>query len=134
MGTVDQSDLNDHTLDMFDRTRGGMEMRNDVTRTRVSTVRHVDPLVGNVATFLIESIRTEEGDYAFVEVATKDGNVRVVLPPKVTNALARQRDALTKKVRKRIGRELGISQAAERKAQGIEPFGGKPFIRKAKTA
>lgn len=134
MGTVDQSDLNDHTLDMFDRTRGGMEMRNDVTRTRVSTVRHVDPLVGNVATFLVESIRTEEGDYAFVEVATKDGNVRVVLPPKVTNALARQRDALTKKVRKRIGRELGISQAAERKAQGIEPFGGKPFIRKAKTA
>mgnify|MGYP003650413471 FL=1 len=127
---LDQSDLNDHTLDMFDRTRGGMEMRNDVTRTRVSTVRHVDPLVGNVATFLVESIRTEEGDYAFVEVATKDGNVRVVLPPKVTNALARHRDSLTTKVRRRIGRE----QAAERKAQGIEPFGGKPFIRKAKTA
>ena len=128
---IDQSDLNDQTLDMFDRTRGGMEMRNDVTRTRVSTVRHVDPLVGNVATFLIESIRThEDGDYAFIEVATKDGNVRVVLPPKVTSAIARQRDALTKKVRKRIGRE----QAAARLAQGIEPFGGKPFIRKAKTA
>jgi hypothetical protein len=115
------SDVHDHTVDMFDRTRGGMEMRNDVTR---STVRHVDPLVGNVATFLIESIRvSDDGDYCFVEVATKDGNIRVVLPPKVTTAIARQRDALTTKVRRRIGRE----QAAERKAQGIAPFGGKRY-------
>jgi hypothetical protein len=128
---INQTDLNEQTLDMFDRTRGGMECRNDTATSRVSTVRHVDPLVGNVATYLVETIRVaEEGDYAFVEVATKDGNVRVVLPPKVTTTMARQRDALTTKVRKRIGRE----QAAERKAQGIEPFGGKPFIRKAKTA
>jgi len=101
-----------------------MEMRNDTTRTRVSTIRHVDPLVGNVSTYLVESIRVhDEGDWCFVEVATKDGNIRVVLPPKVTTAVARQRDSLTTKVRRRIGRE----QAAERKAAGIAPFGGKRY-------
>jgi hypothetical protein len=123
---IDQTDINDQTLDVFDRTRGGMACRNDTTTTRVSPIRHVDPLVGNVATYLIETIRVaEDGDYVFVEVATKDGNVRVVLPPKVTTAIARQRDRLTTKVRSRIGRE----QAAERKAQGIEPF-----VKKTRTA
>jgi hypothetical protein len=125
---ISQSDLNDQTLDVFDRTRGGMECRNDTTSTRVSTIRHVDPLIGNVSTYLVETIRvTDEGDYAFVEVATKDGNIRVVLPPKVTSAIVRQRDSLTTKVRKRLGRE----QAAERKSQGIQPFGGKPYKRKS---
>lgn len=120
----------DQTVDYFDRSRGGLEMRNDVTRTRVSTIRHIDPLVGNVSTYLVETIRVHnDGDHCFIEVATKHGNVRVVLPPKVTTAIARQRDALTTKVRQRLGRE----QAADRKAQGLVAFGGKQY-RKAKAS
>lgn len=125
---MEKADYQDHTVDLFDRTRGGMEMRNDTTKTRVSTVRHVDPLVGNVSTYLIETVRAQDsGDFCFVEVATKDGNVRVVLPPKVTATIARQRDSLTTSVRRRMGRE----QAAERKAAGIEPFGGKRYTKTA---
>jgi hypothetical protein len=123
---MEKADYQDHTVDLFDRTRGGMEMRNDTTKTRVSTVRHVDPLVGNVSTYLIETVRAQDsGDFCFVEVATKDGNVRVVLPPKVTATIARQRDSLTTSVRRKMGRE----QAAERKAAGIEPFGGKRYTK-----
>jgi hypothetical protein len=125
---MEKADYQDHTVDLFDRTRGGMEMRNDTTKTRVSTVRHVDPLVGNVSTYLIETVRAQDsGDFCFVEVATKDGNVRVVLPPKVTATIARQRDSLTTSVRRKMGRE----QAAERKAAGIEPFGGKRYTKTA---
>jgi len=122
---------NYQTVDYFDRARGGMDQRNEATKIRVSTVRHIDPLVGNVSTYLVETIRIkDEGDWGFIEVATKEGNLRVVLPPKVTNVIARQRDALTTKVRRRIG----LEQAADRKEQGIEPFGGKQFTKKKRTA
>jgi hypothetical protein len=85
----------------------------------------VKNVVGDVLTYLVETIRHEGGDTIFIEVTSKDGTIRVVLPPKVANTIARQRDALTKKTRQRVGRE----QAAERKAQGIEPFGGKRYKR-----
>ena len=103
-------------VDAFDRIRAGMDGRPDVTRTRISTVRN------------IESVREkDEGDTIFLEVASKDGNVRIVLPPKVANVIARQRDALVAKVRSKAAKE----QAAQRKADGIEPFGGKRFTRTA---
>ena len=132
---MEKADYQDHTVDLFDRTRGGMEMRNDAIKTRVSTVRHVDPLVGNVSTYLVETVRApDSGDFCFVEVATKDGNVRVVLPPKVTATIARQRDSLTgryKLILTSVRRKLGRAQAAERKAAGIEPFGGKRYTKTA---
>ena len=115
-------------VDAFDRIRAGMDGRPDVTRTRISTVRNIDTLVGNVSTFLIESVREkDEGDTIFLEVASKDGNVRIVLPPRVANVIARQRESLVSKVRSKAARE----QAAQRKADGIEPFGGKRFTRTA---
>ena len=115
-------------VDAFDRIRAGMDGRPDVTRTRISTVRNIDTLVGNVSTFLVESVREkDEGDTIFLEVASKDGNVRIVLPPRVANVIARQRESLVSKVRSKAARE----QAAQRKADGIEPFGGKRFTRTA---
>ena len=115
-------------VDAFDRIRAGMDGRPDVTRTRISTVRSIDPLIGNVSTFLVESVREkDEGDTIFLEVASKDGNVRIVLPPRVANVIARQRESLVSKVRSKAARE----QAAQRKADGIEPFGGKRFTRTA---
>ena len=113
-------------VDAFDRIRAGMDGRPDVTRTRISTVRNVDALVGNVSTFLIESVREkEEGDTIFLEVASKDGNVRIVLPPRVANVIARQRESLVSKVRSKAAKV----QAAQGKADGSEPFGGQRFKR-----
>jgi len=113
------------TVNFFDRVRGGLEDAGNTIKTRVATIRQVQFLVGDVLTYLVETIRHEGGDTIFIEVTSKDGTIRVVLPPKVANTIARQRDALTKKTRQRVGRE----QAAERKAQGIEPFGGKRYKR-----
>jgi len=115
-------------VDAFDRIRAGMDGRPDVTRTRISTVRNVDPLVGNVRTFLIESTRVkDEGDTIFLEVASKDGNVRIVIPAKVANVIARQRESLANKVRSKIAK----AQAEQRMKDGIELFGGKPYRRTA---
>lgn len=115
-------------VDSFDRMRAGFDGRPDVVKTRISTVRNVDPLVGNVTTFLVESVRAkDEGDTIFLEVASKDGNIRIVLPPKVTEVIGRQHDGLTTKAKRKNGRE----QAKARKDKGIAPFGGKPFRRTA---
>lgn len=118
----------DYIVDAFDRIRGGLEGRPDVTRTRISTVRSVDPLVGNVSTFLIESVKVrDEGTTVFLEVASRDGNVRLVIPPRASNAIARQREALVTQVRSKLGK----AQAQARAEAGIAPFGGKRFQRKS---
>ena len=122
---IDQSSVNAQTVDTFDRTRGGMEMRSGATSTRVSTVRHVDPLIGSVATYLVETIRISDeddpalrGDYIFVEVATKEGNHRIVLPPKVALLIANQHKSITGKNRSRASTE----QAVKRKKEGTGGF------------
>ena len=115
-------------VDAFDRLRAGFDGRPDVVKTRISTVRNVDPLVGNVTTFLVESVRAkDQGDMIFLEVASKDGNVRIGLQPKGTEVIGRQHERLTTKVKRKNGRE----QAKVRKDKGIAPFGGKPFRRTA---
>lgn len=119
-------------VDFFDRVRGGMEGRPDVTMTKLSPIEYVDPLVGNCSTFYVRTARelekgTASKDTIFLQVATKDGNVRIVIPPKVSKAIHRQYDALTKMVRRKQGRE----EAQKRKDAGIEPFGGKRHVRKA---
>lgn len=117
----------ENLVDFFDRVRGGMEGRPDVTMTRLSSLQSVDPLVGNVSTFMVQTVRERErGDTIFLQVATKDGNIRIVIPPKVANSIARQRDTLTTKVRSKLGKE----EAQKRKDAGIEPFGGKRHVRK----
>jgi len=119
--------VDENLVDFFDRIRGGMEGRPDVTMTRLSSLQSVDPLVGNVSTFMVQTARERErGDTIFLQVATKDGNKRIVIPPKVANAISRQRDALTTKVRSKLGKE----EAQKRKDAGIEPFGGKRHVRK----
>ncbi len=66
----------------------------------------------------------ERGDTILVEYVGAEGSFRLAMPPEVADTIARQRDALTTKNRKR-----GAKQAAEtRKAAGIEPA----FLRRKK--
>jgi hypothetical protein len=68
--------------------------------TKPSTVKIVQPLTGQAQTFVIQTARhRENGDYVFVEMMDADGVVRLALPPKVANAIAAQRDALSKRSR-----------------------------------
>lgn len=96
---------------------GSLANRPDVTRTAPSTIRIVQPMIGDPQTYMIETVRDESGDTIFVEYADSQGLVRIALPPSVANRIAQQRDALTTKVRKKIGKQ----QAAERKARGEQP-------------
>ena len=98
----------------------------DATATKPSTVRHLTPVLEQAQTFIIQTVRHRaRGDFIFVEYIGTEGSTRIVLPPEVADAIARQRDALTTKNRKRVGKE----SAAARKARGELPG----FMRTKKT-
>ena len=47
------------------------------------------------------------------------GSVRIAIPPAAAEAIARQRDALTAKVRKRVGKEQAQARAARGEVPGF---------------
>jgi hypothetical protein len=108
------------TIDKFDRMHGSLTGRADVTRVKPTTITVHTPLIGATQTYIIETMRAHDeqgGDTVFVQYVDDCGAVRIYLPPAVADAIVRQRDALTTKTRKRIGREA----AQARKARGELP-------------
>lgn len=115
------------TIDKFDRMLGALHSLPDVASTQPSTVVAVLPLIGSAQTYIIQTLRQkEQGDTIFVQYVDDQGSVRLVIPPAAADAIARQRDALTAKNRKRAARE----SAQRRKAAGIQPAFLKPRKRK----
>jgi|SRR5579864_3154599 len=111
----------------FDRAAGSLTGLPDVVKTAPATVVAAMPIVGDVQTFIVQTFRQREvGDTIFVQYVDGDGGHRFVLPPQVADAIARQRDALTTKNRKRAAKE----QAEARKARGELPG----FMRAKKKA
>ena len=110
--------MNDSAAERFDKAYGALVGMADVTKTEARTLRVASAIVGDVQTFTVQTLRRrDEGDSVFIEYHDRGGALRLVLPPTVADAIARQRDALTAKVRRRVGRE----SAAARKARGEVP-------------
>lgn len=106
------------TVDKFDRMIGALEGLPDVTKVAPSTIVALSPLIGESQTFIVQTFRQREvGDTIFLQYLDGTGSVRIAIPPAAADAIARQRDALTTKVRKRIGKDA----AAARKARGELP-------------
>ena len=85
------------TISKYDRVYGGL---HDVSLfTKPSTIKNVQAITGKTETFVVQSCRHEQGDFVFIECMDENGVVRLALPPKVANAIAAQRDSLTKRRR-----------------------------------
>lgn len=99
----------------------------DVTIERLTGLpdgAHTQPVVvptkdfyGNTTNYIVQTFRWAEGDTVFVTQVNADGGKRFMLPPKVVNAITRQREAVSLTVRRRIGKRT----AAARKAAGLAP-------------
>lgn len=102
--------------DAYDRAYGQAQ---GFPHTKPSTITAANILgVGGVRSYIVETFRLPEvGDTVFVQITGPEGLQRVHLPPAVTMAIARQRDALTTKSRSRAGK----ARAAADKAAGIVP-------------
>lgn len=113
---------NDRTIAVYDRTRG--ELEGVAVFTKPTTIKSVEAFTGKAVTFIVETARqavtegnNQQGDTIFVESMSEAGLVRMALPPKVANAIARQRDALSARARSKAAKLL----AKERKERGELP-------------
>jgi hypothetical protein len=105
-------------VDIFDRLIGSLHGLPDVRATRPSTVTTVLPLLGNSQTFVVQTYRQRDaGDTIFLQMVDAEGRARIVIPPRVADAIARQRVSLTKASR----RAAGIAVAEDRMARGEQP-------------
>jgi hypothetical protein len=119
----------------FDRKLGALFGIPDVLATTPATITSARPMVGDAQTFIVQTYRVRDagdgekarsGDTVFLQYVDGAGSVRIVLPPEVTACIARQRDSLTTRSRKR-----GAKAAADdRKARGIRPA----FLKSAKRS
>lgn len=107
------------TMTYYDRQLANLNDVPDVTKVKPYTVRVVPPLgIGGALLFVVQTLKhRERGDYVFLEIVEGAGATRVVLTPEVTAAIARQRDALSKRARSKAARQV----AEDRRARGLKP-------------
>ncbi len=82
------------TISKFDRTVAGLQGGNNLA-VKAATIEHIDPILGEAETFIVQTIRDQTGDHVIVKFVDKEGVKRLILPPKVVGTIVRQRDALT---------------------------------------
>lgn len=103
---------------VFDEYMRALTGIPDATSSKATTLRSVTPIKQLAQTFIVQTIRhRERGDTIFVEYLDADGSLRVALPPAVADAIARQRESLATKNRKRAARERAVRD----KAAGVVP-------------
>ena len=110
--------------DPFDKLLSTLIGLPNGAHTQPSVVQAID-FYGNTTSFMIQTVRTDEGITAFVTQVNAQGSVRTILPQTVLGVIDRQRAAITTKLRRRHGKRI----AEERMAAGLQPA----FLRKKKT-
>ena len=104
------------TTDQFDKLLSSLIGLPNGAHTKPAVVQDID-FYGNATSYMIQTVRTEEGLTAFVTQVNAQGSVRSILPERVLATIDRQRSSITTQLRRRHGRRL----AEERAAEGIAP-------------
>lgn len=111
--------MSDHMPDPYDRLLGSLDGLPDVLHVKPSTIRTIQPLIGASETWIVQTYRqANRGDVVFLERVGREGSLRIALPAKVSDAIARQRDSLTKRARSKAAK----AGAELRKEKGVVPF------------
>lgn len=109
--------------DGFDKVLSRLIGLPNGAHTAPTVVQAID-FYGNTTSYMIQTVRTDEGITAFVTQVNASGSVRYILPQGVLATIDRQRASLTHKIRSRHGKRI----AEERKAAGLAPG----FMKRAK--
>lgn len=115
------------TTDEYDRLLSQLHGLPDVQHAGPRNVQHVPFLHGPTETFIVTTYRTEDGDHVFLQYISSAKSFRLVLPPKVTAAIATQRDAIGTK-----NRRAGAKRAVETKREKGLPVGNPEALAKAR--
>ncbi len=103
-------------LDRFDIIYGQLDGLG--RRAKPSTVREALPIVGNVTTYTIETMRHDEKAVLFLEATDSTGATRLVIPHKVVQTIVRQfermYDRSTPESRRRKARSRELATKRQR--------------------
>lgn len=110
--------------DTFDKMYGTLDGLPNVIKSRPSTVTSVMPLIGKSQTFVVQTLKTEDGNFLFVQLVDAEGRARIVIPPKVAAAIYRQRESLVTRVRKQAGRDRWDNLTEDEKTQKVHNLRG----------
>lgn len=117
------------TISKYDRIYGSQRdlcANSTIAATsNPTTIQHIETLTEHAETYIIETIRSDKGDYLFVQCIDDKRNVtRLALPPRVAKAInsqGRKLDRRSEKLSKERRSEIGKRLAAERMARGEKP-------------
>ena len=106
----------------FDRIHGGLEGLPGYKSTKPSTVIDAMPIIGTRTAYIVQSFRTNaHGFVVSLEIMDAAGQVRIIMPNKVAQAIYRQRQSLadrstpTSRQRDRARRERARKRAEKAK-------------------
>jgi hypothetical protein len=128
--------------DVFDKLLSRLMGLPNGGHTQPTVVQAID-FYGNTTSYMVQTVRTEEGPTAFVTQVNAAGSVRYILPASVLKLVDRQRDAITVQIRKRHGKRLAEERAAngvvtvftpEMRAKALETRKAKAAKRRARKA
>src|SRR3990167_6581249 len=114
--------------DAFDKVLSRLTGLPDGAHTQPAVVQAMD-FYGNVTSFMVQTVKWDEGNTVFVTQVNAEGSARFVLPPKVMATVIRQQEAVSLMIRRRHGRRLAESAkaagrqpvfTAEMRAKGLE--------------
>jgi hypothetical protein len=113
-----------------DRLRSSLEGLPGYVQAKPSVVKDVIAMVGVQGTYVIETIKTDEGFYGFLDVMSDDITGQMVLPPRLMARIYSQRDAITKRSRKASAKAAAETRRANR--NGEAPVVGEDGDRQPK--
>lgn len=106
------------------------ELRDNPGAVQASSRIDRQDFYGNAETWTVDTFRESTGaETSFVQRMSETAPLRLLLPPKVMDALTRQHDALVAKVRRISARQA----VATRRARG-DVLGNPDALRKARRA
>lgn len=94
--------------------------------TRPSTI-DLQTLLGHSETWILQSIRVEDGTTVFLQRLNAAGGMRLVVPPEVVAAISRQADVLVTKSLRR-----GAQRSMETKREKGIPIGNPAALKAAR--
>lgn len=102
--------------DDFERQLASLTGLPNGAHTAPSVVQDAD-FYGKVTSWMIQTVKHEQGETVFITAVNAEGSQRFVLPPRVLATIDRQRQSTQTMVRRRHGKRI----AEERKARGEQP-------------
>lgn len=113
---------NHKTIKPFDREVAGL-IDGNALQVKPTTIKEINPITGEAQTFIVQTVRKENGDTCVILEFVGNTHVRLILPSRVVSTVMRQADALSAKQRSNHSKRV----MKERMAAGYKP---KPPKRK----